>query len=92
MLNEEGCWIQVQQGVVTVIKGDRIILKGEKCEGLYKLKEENSILGRVSGISLEGILSRGGVSRKTAMGHELGQSIMGRRNGAFEQHPKWPKP
>jgi len=57
MLNEEGCWIQVQQGVITVIKGDRIILKGEKCEGLYKLKEENSILGRVSGISLEGILS-----------------------------------
>ena len=36
VLDEEGCWIQVQQGVVTVSQGDRVILEGETCEGLYK--------------------------------------------------------
>ena len=40
VLDEEGCQIQVQQGVVTVSQGDRIILKGEKCGGLYNLKEK----------------------------------------------------
>ena len=34
-------------------------------------------------ISLEGSSSRGGASRKTATGHESGQSVMGRRKGAF---------
>jgi len=54
VLDEEGCRIQVQQGVVTVSQGDRVILEGEKCGGLYKLKEGNSIRGGVSRISLEG--------------------------------------
>ena len=43
VLDEEGCWIQVQQGVVTVSQGDKVFLEEEKCEGLYKLKEENSV-------------------------------------------------
>ena len=43
VLDEEGYQIQVQQGIVTVSKGDRIILEGKKCRGLYKLKEENSV-------------------------------------------------
>ena len=60
-----------------------IILKGENSEWLYKLKEENSVRGGVSRISLEESSSRGGASRKTATGHELGQSVAGRRNGAF---------
>jgi len=33
----------VQQDVVIVSQGDIVILKGEKCGGLYKLKEENSV-------------------------------------------------
>jgi len=70
LLDKEGCRIQVQQGVVTVSRGDRVILKGEKCEGLYKLKEGNSVRGEVSEISLEGSSSRGGASRKTATGRE----------------------
>jgi len=32
VLDEEGCWIQRQQGV-TVSQGDRVILEGEKCGG-----------------------------------------------------------
>ena len=43
VLDEKGYKIQVQQGVVTVSQGDRVILKGEKCRGIYKLKEGNSI-------------------------------------------------
>ena len=43
VLDEEGYQIQVQQGIVTVSQGDRVILKGEKYGGLYKLKEENSV-------------------------------------------------
>jgi len=43
-----------------------VILKEEKCGGLYKLKEENSVRGKVSRISLEESSSRGGASRKTA--------------------------
>ena len=43
VLDEERCLIQVQQGVIIVSQEDRIILKREKCEGLYKLKEENSV-------------------------------------------------
>ena len=62
---------QVQQGVVTVSKGDRVILKGEKCEGLYKLKERNSIRGGVSRISLEESSSQDGALRKTVTGREL---------------------
>ena len=68
VLNEVGRRIQVQQSVITVSQGDKIILKGEKWRGLYKLKEENRVQGGVSGISLEGISSPGGVSRKTANG------------------------
>ena len=40
VLDEERCQIQVQQDVVTVSQRDRVILKGEKCGWLYKLKEE----------------------------------------------------
>jgi len=54
VLDEEGCWIQVQQDVTTVSQGDTIIIEGEKCGGLYKLKEENSVRGGVSRITLEG--------------------------------------
>ena len=38
---------QEQKGVITVSQGDRLILKGERCEGLYKLKEGNSVRGGV---------------------------------------------
>ena len=67
-------------------------MKVEKCEGMYKLKEENLVRGGVSGISLEGSSSRGGASRKTAMGHESSQSVASKRKGAFKQSPRWPKP
>ena len=33
VLDEEGCQIQVQQGVVTVNQGDVVILEGENVEG-----------------------------------------------------------
>jgi len=58
VLDEEGCQIQVQQGVVTVNQEDRVILEGEKCEGLYKMSEGNSVRGGISGIRLEGIVAR----------------------------------
>jgi len=58
-------------------------LKGEKCGGLYKLKEGNSVLGRVSGIGLEWSSSRSGALRKTATGREPNQNVTGMRNGAF---------
>ena len=35
VLHKEGCRVQVHQGIITVSQGDRVILKGEKCEGLY---------------------------------------------------------
>ena len=60
------------QGVVTVSQGDRLILEGEKCGGLYKLKEGNSVQGGVSRINLEGSSLRGGASRKTVTRRELG--------------------
>jgi len=47
-----------------------IILKGEKCESLYKLKEENSVRVGVSMISLEESSSQGGALRNTATGRE----------------------
>ena len=43
VLDEEGCRIQVQQGVVIASQGDRVILEGKKYGELYKLKEENSV-------------------------------------------------
>jgi len=49
-----------------------IILKREKCEGIYKLKEGNLVQGGVSITSLEGSSSRDETSRKTAMGRESG--------------------
>jgi len=58
-------------------------LEGEKCEGLYKLKEENSVQDRVSGIRLKGSILRGETSRKTATRRKLGQSVTGRRKDAF---------
>jgi len=54
MLDEEECRIQVQQDIITVSQGDGGILKGEKYGRIYKLKEENSVRGEVSGIILEG--------------------------------------
>ena len=48
VLAEQECRIHVQQGVITVSQEDKIILKGEKCRRLYKLKEENSVRGGVS--------------------------------------------
>ena len=62
----------MQQGVVIVSQRYRVILEGEKCGGLYKLKEENSVRGGVQGLSLEGSSSRGGASRKTATEREPG--------------------
>jgi len=43
VLDGKECRIQVQIGIVTVSQGDGIILKGEKCGGLYKLKEGNLV-------------------------------------------------
>ena len=74
----------MQQGIITVSQGGRIILEGEKCGGINKLKEGNSVQGGVSRINLEGSSSRGGSSRKTATGCEMGESVTGRRKGAFE--------
>ena len=65
-----------------------VILKGEKCGGLYKLKEENSVRGGVSDISLEESSSHGGASRKTATGREPGQSVGRKRKAAFKQNPR----
>ena len=79
VLDEEECRIQVQKSVIIVSQGDMVILEGEKCESLYKLKEENSVRGGVLRVSLEWSSSQGGASRKTAMGHELGQSVVKRR-------------
>jgi len=83
VLDENGCRIQVQQGDVTVSQEDRIILEGEKCGGLYKLKEENSIRDGVSGISLEGSSLRGRALKRTATGREPSKNVTGKRNGAF---------
>ena len=82
----------MQQGIVTVSQEDRVILEGEKCEGLYKLKEGNSVRGGVSRISLEWSSSQGGASKKIATGREPGQSVTGKRKGALGQGLRWPKP
>ena len=63
-----------------------------KCGRLYKLKKENLVRARVSRISLEGSSSRGGASKKTTMGRELGQSVAIRRKGVFGKGSRWPKP
>jgi len=47
------------------------------------LNEGNSVRGGVLGISLKESSSRGGSSRKTVTGREPGQSVVGRRKGAF---------
>jgi len=39
VLDLERCQIQVQHEIVTVNQGDKVIVKGEKCEKIYKLKE-----------------------------------------------------
>ena len=72
-------------------QGDRVILEREKCGGIYKLKEENSIQIGVSGISLEGSSSRGEALKKTAMGREQCQSVVRKKKGAFGRGPRWPK-
>ena len=58
-------------------------MEGEKCGGLYKLKEENSVRDGISRISLERSSSQGRASRKNAMGRESSQSVAGRRKGTF---------
>ena len=58
VLDKKGCQIQVQQGIVTVSQGDRVMLEREKYGGLYKIKKENSVRGGVSRINLEGSSSR----------------------------------
>jgi len=83
VLDEEGCRIQVQQGVVTVSQGGRVILEGEKCGGLHKLKEGNTVRSGVSRISLEESSSQGGASKKTATKRESGQSVAGKRKGVL---------
>ena len=60
-----------------------VILEGEKCGGLYKLKEGNSVRCEVSEITLEGSLSRVGASKKTATGRAPGQSVAKRRKSTF---------
>ena len=67
-----------------------VILKREKCGGIYKLKKENSVQGGVSMTNLEGSSSRGGAPRKTTMGRELGQSVAGKKV-EFGHSPRWPK-
>jgi len=54
----------VQNGVITVSQGDRVILKREKCGGIYKLKKGNSVLSGVSMTSLEGISSEVKLQRR----------------------------
>jgi len=61
----------VQHEVVTVSQEDRVILKEEKCGGIYKLKEGNSVQGGVSMTSMEGSSYRGRASRTTVTGREL---------------------
>jgi len=58
-------------------------MKGQKCGGLYKLKEENSVRDGVSRISLDRKSSRDGASRKTVMRHEPDQSVAEKKNNAF---------
>ena len=41
VLDEERCQIQVQQEIVTVSQGDGVLLNGEKCRRLYKIKIED---------------------------------------------------
>jgi len=83
VLDEIGHQIKMQQGFITVCQEDKVILEGEKCGGIYKLKEGNSVRYRVSWISLKGSSSRGRASRKTVTRRESGQSVAGRRKGAF---------
>jgi hypothetical protein len=47
VLEDEGCRIKVQQGVVTISQEDWVILQGEKSGGIYKLKERNLVRGGV---------------------------------------------
>jgi len=65
-----------------VSQGDRVILKGKKSGGIYKLKKENSIQDEVSMTSLEEKSSRVRASRKTMMGREPGQSVAKKRKCA----------
>ena len=54
-----------QRRVVMVCQGDMIILKEEKCGGIYKLKEGNSVPGGVSITSVERSSLQGEASKKT---------------------------
>ena len=50
---------------------------------VIQVKEENTVRGGVSRISLEETSLRGGASRKTATRRESGQSVTERRKAAF---------
>ena len=47
------------------------------------MKDENSVQDSFS-VSMEGSSLRDETLRKTAMGRESGQSVVGKRNGIFE--------
>ena len=78
MLDEKGCQ-KCNKVPSWVSQRDRVIMKREKCEGIYNLKEENSIRDGVSGTSLGGSSSRGDVLRKKATKREPNQSVAGRK-------------
>ena len=80
VLDEKGCLIQVQKGVI-VSQGDGIILEGEKC-GDIKAKR-NSVQDRISMTSLEGSSLKDGALRKTVTKRKPGQNIAEKRNGVF---------
>jgi hypothetical protein len=91
VLDEEGCRIQVQQGVVTVSHGSKVILEGEKCDGVYKLTGRNSVRGGVPRASLQGSSLQGGASRVTAKGPGPGHKDASWIKGALGRGPRWHK-
>ena len=80
VLGKEECRIQVQQCVVTIIQGDEVILEGERCGGLYKLKKENSVRGGVFRDKLGKGSLRGGASRKNCNRTRIGSKCCGKEN------------
>ena len=93
-LDEEGCRIQVQQGIVTVSQGDRIVLKDtERTEAWRNIQAERRKLSSTWSFrdKLGRELIASGASKKTATRRESSQSVTGRRNGTFGQDLRWPR-
>ena len=88
VLDEEGCWIQRQQGV-TVSQGDSNSGRREVWR-VIQAERRNSVRGGLLGISLEMSSSRGGASRKTAIRHEPDQNVTRRRRCTFRKGSRWP--